>query len=375
MRDAGCGALAIAGGLSIIGAARAGCPWGDRHGASLPLRSGGTAGVNAPLRVGLVGAGFVTQHHLAAWARLPEQAKVVAIADPDLAAARTRAGAFGIPHVLDSAAQMLEQVPLDAVDVAAPREFHADIVRLAAARGLPVLCQKPLAPSYAQARQLAQEVEGRCRLMVHENWRFRPYYRDLGRSLRAGDIGQVVQAQMTLLASGLLPDASGGLPALVRQPFIATLDRALVMEILIHHIDTLRFLLGELRLRHARLGRTSPAMRGEDRAFLAFETGDDAPVSLLANLCVHGEPPGLVDRLTVIGTEGTLVLQGDTLRCVGRVSFTSTHDLAAGYLQSYAGAIGHFLECLRTGAPFETGPADNLRTLALVEAAYASGWQ
>ena len=63
-------------------------------------------------------------------------------------------------------------VELDAVDVAAPREFHAEMVRMAARRGLAVLCQKPLAPTLAEAEALVAEVGGRCRLMVHENWRF-----------------------------------------------------------------------------------------------------------------------------------------------------------------------------------------------------------
>lgn len=328
--------------------------------------------MNRPLRVGLIGAGWVTQHHLPAWARLKEAAQVVALADPDTAAARARAEAFGIAHVFVSAAQMLEATPLDAVDVAAPREFHAEAVRLAAARGLPVLCQKPLAPTLAEARALVGEVDGQCRLMVHENWRFRPYYRDLSRWLAEGRIGDVVQGQMTLLSSGLLPDADGALPALVRQPFIATLQRALVMEILIHHIDTLRFLLGELALRQARLGHASPAMRGEDRAFLAFDTASGAPVSMLANLAVHGQPPGLVDRLTLIGTRGAIVLDGDTLTCFGPEAARQTYDMPACYLQAYAAAIAHFVECLRTGAPFETDARDNLRTLELVEAAYAA---
>jgi len=329
--------------------------------------------MSAPLRVGLVGAGWVTQHHLAGWARLGARARVVAIADPNPAAAASRAAAFGIPQTFASAAQMFEQTALDAVDVATPREFHAEVVRMAADRGLAVLCQKPLAPTLAEARALVAHVEGRCRLMVHENWRFRPYYRDLRRLLADGRVGEVVQAQLTLLSSGLLPDGAGELPALVRQPFIATLDRALVTEMLIHHIDTLRFLLGDLVLRYARLGHQSPAIRGEDRAFLAFETAAGAPVSLLANLSAHGEPPGLVDRLTLIGGRGTLVLDGDALRCRGPEPFDRRYDLPACYLDSYAATIAHFVDCLGSGAAFETAPADNLRTLELVEAAYASG--
>jgi predicted dehydrogenase len=329
--------------------------------------------MNQPLRVGLVGAGFVTQYHLAAWARLGDQAKVVAIADPSTNAAKSRAAAFGIPHVFSSAAQMIERAQLDAIDVAAPREYHAEVVLLAADHELPVLCQKPLAPTYNQARGLAAYVEGRIRLMVHENWRFRPYYRELAKWLREGRIGDVVQAQMTLLSSGLLPDENGELPMIVRQPFIAKLDRALVMEVLIHHIDTLRFLLGELQLRYARLGHASPAIRGEDRAFLAFETGQGAPVALLSNVAVHGQPASLIDRLIVIGTRGTITLSGDTLRCVGDAPARLTYDMPACYSQSYADTLAHFVECLRTGAPFETAPEDNLRTLELVEAAYTMG--
>ena len=326
-----------------------------------------------PLRVGMVGAGWVTQHHLGAWKGLAAEARVTAIADPNRAAARARADAFGIERTFASLAEMLANTELDAIDVASPREFHAEAVRTAAARGLAVLCQKPLAPTLDEARQLVTEVADRCRLMVHENWRFRPYYRDMGRMLRDGRIGEVVQVQVTLLTSGVLADANGDCPALVRQPFIAALDRALVMEILIHHIDTLRFLLGDLALRYVRLGHASPAMRGEDRAFLALETAGGAPVSLLANLAVHGEPPGMVDRLKVIGSRGTLVLDDGVLRCRGEKPSETTYDMPACYAQSYAGAIGHFLACLRTGAPFETAPEDNLRTLELVESAYVAG--
>ena len=50
------------------------------------------------------------------------------------------------------------------------------VVRLAAQRGLPVLCQKPLAPALQEAIELAAEVKDQTRLMVHENWRFRGYY-------------------------------------------------------------------------------------------------------------------------------------------------------------------------------------------------------
>ncbi|MGB6104284.1 MAG: Gfo/Idh/MocA family oxidoreductase [Pusillimonas sp.] len=330
--------------------------------------SGSTTGTR--LRVGIIGAGWVTQHHLKGWAGLKDRAEVVAIADPDQDRARKRAEEFGIGMVFASAEQMLAQTALDAVDIAAPREYHADLVRLAAQHDLAVLCQKPLAPTYAEAAVLVEEVSNECRLMVHENWRFRSYYRTIARWLAEGRIGEIVQAEMCLFTSGLLKDGQGLLPAIQRQPFIALLDRALVMEILIHHIDTLRFLLGDLSLAYASIGRSSQAMRGEDRASIVFETGTGASVSLSANLAVHGRAPAQADRLTLIGSRGTIELEGDTLQCFGDSPCTMKFDLDATYLQSYASAIEHFVECVQKSLPFETAAFDNLKTLGLVERIY-----
>ena len=103
--------------------------------------------MSKPLRIGLIGAGMVSRHHLMAWADIPDSARVVAIADPSRENAARRADEFSISKIYADAEAMLAASELDAVDIAAPRQFHAPLVRLAAKRGLPVLCQKPLAQS------------------------------------------------------------------------------------------------------------------------------------------------------------------------------------------------------------------------------------
>ena len=140
-------------------------------------------------------------------------------------AARARANTYGVPDVYPSVELMLGQLAehLDAVDVATPRETHAPICRLAADRGLAILCQKPLAPTFDEAVSLVSDVGGRARLMVHENWRFRPHYRRIARWLRDDRIGAVHTAAMTLFTSGLVAEASGRAPAIERQPVFATL--------------------------------------------------------------------------------------------------------------------------------------------------------
>lgn len=326
------------------------------------------------LRIGLVGAGWVSAHHLDAYRAFGHAVEVVAIADPDSRARENRAAEYGILASFATAAEMLGAARLDAVDVASPREHHAEGVLLAARHGLPVLCQKPLAPTLFEAEALVASLPAGTRLMVHENWRFRPHYRLIARWLAEGRVGRVRQATVKVLTSGLLPDAGGSRPALRRQPMLAGLDRMLLMEVVIHHVDTLRFLLGDLVLRAAILGHDCPEIRGEDRATLLLAAGQ-APVVVVADFMTHGAPPTLSDQLEVQGTEGTIRLEGGLVTCLrgGEVVDRHQADLAADYAASYAGAIGHFVESVRSGAPFETGPEDNLRTLALIERAYEEG--
>src|SRR5437868_3400371 len=99
------------------------------------------------LRIGMIGAGWVTQHHLTAYKELAPRAQVVAIADPIAEARARRAEAFAIPATYATAAEMLDHEKLDAVDIASPRETHVAMCQLAASKGLAILCQKPLAPN------------------------------------------------------------------------------------------------------------------------------------------------------------------------------------------------------------------------------------
>lgn len=324
------------------------------------------------IRIGLIGAGWVTRHHLDAYRQLAGKAAVAAIADPSEAARMSRATEYGIAAAYASAAEMLAAEKLDAVDIASPRELHAEHVRLAAGAGLAILCQKPLAPSFAEAEALVREIGNRVPFMVHENWRFRPHYRQVKSWLDEGRIGKPVQVSMSVLTSGLVADGEGRLPALVRQPMLAGLEQMLVKEILIHHLDTLRFLLGDLSLRMAVLGRLSEAVIGEDHAFLSLSCADGTPVVLAGNLHARGYPGEAFDRLEIFGSRGRILLERDRLHLDAETTETVQLDLAANYAASYRGTIECFLDGLSCGGIPENRPADNIETLRLVDEAY--GW-
>src|SRR4029079_17470689 len=296
--------------------------------------------------------------------------------DPSADNAARRADEFKIAQTYASAEAMLTACELDAIDIAAPRQMHAPLVRLAAKKHLPVLCQKPLAPNLREATELAAEVSGLTRLMVHENWRFRGYYRDAAAWLREGRIGNVKQAQLTLLTSGVLPGPDGLRPALERQPFMRREKRMLVAEVLIHHLDTLRMLLGPLQVTAAQLSRSSEQLVGEDGAVIQLRTRHGAGVAVFASFAAHGHPAAQVDRLEILGDTGAIRLDGPSLTCSGASPGERAYDLASEYQGSYNRTIAHFVNALRDNKPFETAPQDNLETLRLVEDCYRlSRWE
>ncbi len=317
----------------------------------------------------MAGAGFASGLHLAGWKRLAS-AEVVAICDPEEHKALERAREFGVPAVYRDARVMLAAEHPDALDIVAPLHAHVPLCLLASDKGVHILCQKPLAPSVEEAWRLTQAVEGRVRLMVHENWRFRAHYRQLKRWVESGDIGVPLSCSVHVASSGLLQDANGVRPQLVRQPFFAELDRLLIGEALIHQLDVLRWLLGPLRVVAARTGRLCPVVRGEDHAVIVLD-GENCWAVLEGSYVQPNAPPLGSDDLELRGTRGVAQLRGSTLTLSGDRQDTIPLDLAAGYADSYAAVIAHFVEALTTNTPFETDPHDNLQTLALVESAYA----
>ena len=110
------------------------------------------------VRVAGVGAGYFAQFHLAGWKAIPE-VEHIALCDADETKARAYAERFAIPRVFTNAAQMLDAVEPDLFDIVTPPPTHAALVAEAARRKLPAICQKALAPTYAEAVALVETAE------------------------------------------------------------------------------------------------------------------------------------------------------------------------------------------------------------------------
>lgn len=335
----------------------------------------------APLRGVAVGAGYFSQFHYDAWQRLPD-ASLVALCDRDEARARAMADRFGIARVYTDAAVMLGAERPDFVDIITPAETHAALCHLAGARGVHVLCQKPLAPTFDAAIALVSDAErDGIRLMVHDNFRFQPWHRELHRLLQEDAIGRL----HAIAGHMRMGDGWGSDAYLARQPYFRDMPRLLVFETGVHIVDVFRYLAGEIRTVYARLRRLNPVIKGEDRALILFEFDSGATGLWDANRyneLFSSDRPAPDPRYTF----GAFLLEGDrgALRVDedGRLRVQALGEPARehAYVHARRGFAGdcvfatlrHFLERLRDGAPFETSGRDYLRTLAVQEAIYRS---
>ncbi len=330
------------------------------------------------LRGACIGAGYFSHFHYDAWRRMPG-VEIVGFSNRDPERAAQIVNEFGFDHVYTDYRAMLDEVRPDFVDIITPPPSHAEICAEAALRGIHVICQKPLAPTLAEAEQIvANATASGVRLMVHENFRFQPWHREIGRQLRAGALGERLHS---LTFRSRMGDGWGENAYIPRQPYFRDYPRLLVYETGVHFIDTFRSLAGEITRVSAWLRRLNPVIRGEDCGLLVFEFANGAIGQWDANR--FNEPPAGVDarytfgELLVEGSGGSLRLDLDgglTLQTLGGepevISYTHERRGFAG--DCVFATQQHFVDRLRDGREFETSGEDYLQTLVVQEAVYAA---
>lgn len=320
------------------------------------------------LRVALVGCGLISQFHLRAWQAAGVE--IAALCDTDQAKVVARGEEFNVSRLYTDAAQMFADGGFDAVDIAASVPAHAPVAKMAADHGVHIMCQKPLTETVAEAEALIAEIGERVRFMVHENYRFRPHYMTVRNWIDEGRIGGVRHVQISCRGSGLCA-REGDVPFLIeRQPYLKQFRRNLVFETMIHHLDVLRALCGPLKVEAARLHRLAEGLPGEDTAAILM-TGKDGLIATADGcLVAPGYPQLHGDRLEVIGTTGSIVMELNRVFIVGQEEETVEVDLLGRYQECFDTLMADFVQGLTRNTPFETDRLDNLETLRLMESVY-----
>jgi predicted dehydrogenase len=320
------------------------------------------------LRGGITGCGFFAQFQIEAWRRM-SGVELVAAADPDL----ERAGKAA-PKAYASLAEMLDAERLDFVDIATRPDSHLALTRTALERGVPVICQKPLAPTWAEAKEIAGLVkELGVPFMVHENWRWQPWFREVALRIKFGDIGKPI----TYLFRTRRRDGLGPEPYMA-QPYFRQMPRLLIYETLIHQIDTARMIFGDVASVYAETRRINPLIAGEDLAYLVLSHASGLAGCVDGNRFAHAGIRGMVEDSAPMGDaifegeQGVLMVDaaGDVFLNGERVW---ENTVRLGYRgDSVLATQQHFIDELRGGRRFESSAEEYLRSFGVVEAAYRS---
>lgn len=160
-------------------------------------------------RVGIIGAGGIARWaHLGGWKAIPD-AEVVAIADIDEARAQSVAKENNIPNAFKDYRDLVK-LDLDAVDVCTPNRVHTPAVLAALQTGKHVLCEKPLAVTTKEVRQMGALADRKkLKLMTAQHQRFTNSARAIHGWAKAGNLGDVYHARVRAMRRAWLPTAPG----------------------------------------------------------------------------------------------------------------------------------------------------------------------
>lgn len=331
-------------------------------------------------RIGVLGSGFiVSECHLVSYQRLG--IPVAAIASRTRGNAAKAAERFGIPTVHESFEALLDDPSIEILDIAVPPQNQPELIRAACERGTArgILAQKPLALDLAEAVGLVRACEqAGIVLMVNQNMRHDPSVRAGKVLLDDGALGEPVFATINMR----------GIPHW--QPWQEETGDATLKIMSIHHLDCMRHWFGEPE-------RIFCSMRPDPRTqfphedgictyVLEFASGLRAVIidDVWTGPAHEGCPAEIGIEWRIEGLDGLAI--GDIGWC--KDPYTSPSTLRHGskgdermseaalegswFPDAFGGVMSELLDSLAGGSPPSSNGRDNLKTLALIEAARTS---
>lgn len=327
------------------------------------------------LRFAILGTGFWSRYQLAGWRELPG-VRCVALYNRTRAKAEALARDFDVAAVYDDVETLVAREKPDFLDIITDVGTHRKFVELAAAAKIPVVCQKPLAPTLADAEAMVATCQkAGVPLLVNENWRWQKPLRELHRVLLSGKIGRVFRARV---------DYCNSFPVFDNQPALKLEERFILADMGSHIFDAVRFLFGEAAWISCQTQRIHREIKGEDVATALLQMRSGAVVTCNLSYASRTEIEKFPQTFVFVeGTEGSVELGPDYwIRVTTRAGTSAVQHPPPTYAWAdprYAVVHSSIVDCqrnllagLRREGHAETTGEDNLKTLRIISAAYQS---
>jgi predicted dehydrogenase len=284
------------------------------------------------------------------------------------------ARAFAGGKFYSDPAELLASERLDFVDVVTQPASHRELVELAARHRVPVICQKPLAPTLEDACAMVDACRGAgVPFMVHENFRWQAPMRMLKDA--ASSLGDLFFGRISFRT---------GHDVYRNQPYLATDSRFAIYDLGVHLLDLARFFLGEVESLDCHARRVNPLIRAEDSVTMLLRMQSGAACVVEISFFTKTDDDLFPQTLVHLeGTRGSATLgphfelhtvtgDGSSRRRIPIRTFSWTKPPHEAVQESVLRIQAHWLERLRERHEPETSGADNLKTLELVFGAYES---
>lgn len=280
------------------------------------------------IRVAVIGTGFGEAVHLPALTQVPDFV-ITGVCSRRAERAHSAAQTFGATIATTDYRELVERSDIDAVIVATPPNLHHSMTMTALAAGKHVLCEGTMAKSVAEAKDMVRMAErSGASAMVNHEFRFIPARAYAKELIEGGYIGEPYSASMSFYRSSL-NDPRG-----VAFTWLMEADKAggMLGAIGSHHIDCLRWWLGEIRgasgavatmVKRRRAGDSAQMLNvdAEDTFAVVVQFQNGAIATIHYSATAAHEP---ADQIVISGSSGTLVLTAD-----GRLQGGKSGELVA----------------------------------------------
>lgn len=323
-----------------------------------------------PIKIGVIGCGRIGVVHLGACSKVPG-VKVMVVSNPTVSKAEKAAKEFNVPKFTSSAEEVITDPTIDAVWICSPSNKHAEQIKLAAANGKHVFCEKPIATNLPETVEAINACnEAGVKLMIGLQRRFDPNFLRVKEAIEKNEVGDTVVVKVCSRdpAPPPIEYVKGG--------------GGIFCDMAVHDLDMTRFLINDDPLEILAVGSTHI-----DRSILSLDEPSERYDTACAIVKYPGGKQGILDvcrqssygydqRAEVLGTKGMILTENmyPSTAKIFKTDFTGNADMPFDfflerYNEAYVRETVAFCECLINDGKVPCTGQDGLIALVMSIAA------